>query len=364
MASEEENAGVFPRRKLFRLTGVERDPIRFEPYSLLSELGYRNRVSIRDGRLQEELLVSARKSIESALANDAFLYGQLAQSMFEAMVVALGTVKLIKQEDAGAVYGSVPDLKIPDFRIVRADGSPILVEVKNFNQENPQEPFSQEVGYVKGLEDYTALNNCELWFAIYWVKWNYWTIVPSAGLVAKDGIRTITFGEAVKANCSAAIGDVAIATCSPLRLVLRTDPSPPTSISEDGAERKHLIRISAVEHYSGDHLVRDPLGRKLVEFFWQYGKWQPQPELAILEGDLLTAIEFQWVPEEPTGQGFEFVGNLSSMFSSWFRSRVIDGAGNLSRGKIDISPGFLSALVPENCSETDVPLWVFVQQPS
>jgi hypothetical protein len=91
----------------------------------------------------KKLLVSAHKSIESALANDAFLYGQLAQIMFEAMV------KLIKQ-DAGAV---------PDFRIVRADGSPILVEVKNFNQDNPQEPFSQEVGYVKAL-DRLAASEC------------------------------------------------------------------------------------------------------------------------------------------------------------------------------------------------------------
>jgi hypothetical protein len=46
-------------------------------------------------------------------------------------------VKLLKQEDAGAIYANRKDLKVPDYRAILADDSQLLVEVKNFRSTQP-----------------------------------------------------------------------------------------------------------------------------------------------------------------------------------------------------------------------------------
>src|SRR5207237_10049330 len=97
----------------------------------------RVRVSLRDHASAVYGLVErTRESGRRSLSKEALLHALRTQSMFEALLVSLGAVELLKQEDAGEIYAFDETLEVPDFRLVLRDGSQLLVEVKNFYQTN------------------------------------------------------------------------------------------------------------------------------------------------------------------------------------------------------------------------------------
>lgn len=60
------------------------------------------------------------------------MHGIRAETLFRAMVVAIGVFELMTEEDAGDVYfhAAGGDIVPPDYRIVDRDGQQMLVEVK------------------------------------------------------------------------------------------------------------------------------------------------------------------------------------------------------------------------------------------
>jgi hypothetical protein len=287
--------------------------------------------------------------------------------MFEGLVVGLGQVKLIKQEDAGSAYADNQELKIPDFRIVLADGSRLLVEVKNFYQKDGSEEFSLSEKYLAGLQRYADLDHSPLAVATYWVRWNIWTLVPSSRIHVEDGVCNISLGEALKANCLAALGDLSIGTVPPIRRVLRFEPSQPVSISADRSTREYRIKIEAFEIYSGDVLLTDKTDAKIAGFICDYGRWEEQESAALMDGELLLGEEFRWQPrdeERDMEHKFDIVGSLSSMFSRWFRERALGEDGKPVHAKINVTPGFLGSIVPHGYTGKELPLWIFVQRPN
>ncbi len=366
--SENWHQKIKLKRELFPLTPLARQPIKFEPFRLLVELAQARRISIHDGKLGTDLLSEVEHSVRAALADDAFLYGHLTESLFEAMLIALGSVRLVKQEDAGTAYADDPDVRIPDFRLILSDGSRLLVEVKNYYQQDGLEEFVFDDGYLRGLQKYADLDSSILTLAIFWVRWNIWTLVPASRMPNKDGVRSISLGEALKMNCTAAIGDVTIGTSPPLRIVLRTDPATPDSVSADGVSRDYKMTIRGVELYSGDSLITDETDRKIFDFLRNFGKWEEQGSVALMTGEVLEGIEFRWEPredeEKESFERFRMIGSLTSMFSTWFRRQALGIDGRPSQTKIEIVPGFLGRLVPEGYHGKDLPLWIFVQHPN
>jgi hypothetical protein len=147
-----------------------------------------------------------------------------------------------------------------------ADDSRLLVEVKNYYQKVGLEEFSLTDAYLAGLLRYADLDRSLLAIGIYWVKWNLWTLVPASRIHVKDGFGKISLGEAIKANCGAALGDLSIGTRPTIRRVIRFQPSEPASISEDQRTREYVIKIEAVEIYSGDDLLTDKTEAKIAGF--------------------------------------------------------------------------------------------------
>jgi hypothetical protein len=74
--------------------------------------------------------------------------------MFEAMVVGLGSVQLIKTEDAGDCYfdDATAQVKLPDYRIVRADEERLLVEVKNVPPGQESKPQRINASDLEGMQ--------------------------------------------------------------------------------------------------------------------------------------------------------------------------------------------------------------------
>ena len=111
---------------------LPRDPIRFDLINAFAEFGRLEKISLSDPSIATEGFVERiRESVHGSLSNEALLHGLRTESMFEALVVSLGAVEFIKQEDSGEIYASDERLKTPGFRLVLSDGSQMLVEVKN-----------------------------------------------------------------------------------------------------------------------------------------------------------------------------------------------------------------------------------------
>lgn len=371
MATDSENwkEKISLKRQLVSLAPLPRQPMKFEPFRLLADAARQRRVSIHDGKLGAEFLTEAQDSIRKALADDAFLYGHLTENLFEALVVALGSVRLIKAEDAGMAYADDPEVKIPDFRIVLPDGSRLLVEVKNYNQKEGLEEFALDEAYFAGLQKYAAFDSSILTEAIFWVRWNLWTLVPASRIPVRDGARKISLGEALKMNCSGAIGDFSIGTCPPLRIVLRVDPTSPASASADRTSFEYKMTIKSVEIYAGDNRITDETDRKLFDFFCNFGSWEEQDSVPLMSGEVLEGVEFRWQPHEEEGaephdQNFRIIGSLSSMFSTWFRGQALGGDRRPKQTKIEVVPGFLGRLIPEGYKGKQLPLWILVQSPN
>lgn len=71
--------------------------------------------------------------LEESLANQRRLHGRWTQDLFQAVLVSLDDIRMIKDEDAGTFFfdQDQPELKLPDFRVVCGDDEHLLVEVKN-----------------------------------------------------------------------------------------------------------------------------------------------------------------------------------------------------------------------------------------
>jgi hypothetical protein len=67
-------------------------------------------------------------------------------------------------------------------------------------------------------------------------------------------------------------------------------------------------------------------------------------------------VNFVLLPPEDHGQGFEFVGTLSSLFSSMFLSSTSD-RDRVSRLGINVVGGSLRSLIPDDYHSDTFPLW-------
>ncbi len=339
---------------------LARNPIQFDVFEAFAGHGHQQKVSIYKPEATEMFVNSVRTSIERALKNQAFLHGQRTQAMFEALVASLGRVSLLKQEDAGEVYTSEERLEVPDFRVVLADGSQSLIEVKNFYQaQRPEAPFEMTEAYSDGLLRYAALMRCDLRIATYWAGWNLWTLVPVTAFRQEGDRRLINLIDALKANEMALLGDLAVGTKFPLCLKVIADKRAPRLLNEEG---KATFTISQVELYCGGQRISDDLDRRIASYLMFYGKWIEEEPRVHLDDGKIDSIDICVGPDEDQGQGFEIVGWLSGMFSRFY-AQATEGEGQIGQIRADITPGALGSLIPEGYTGKDLPLWVFVLKP-
>src|SRR5688500_12370982 len=114
---------------------VKRNPLRFDVFNALIQFTHEERLSLHDPKAIESFAREIRASVDTSITSDTFLYGQRTQAMFEALVLSLGQTQLMKQEDAGDLYSTDEQIKLPDLRLILLDGKQLLIEVKNFYQK-------------------------------------------------------------------------------------------------------------------------------------------------------------------------------------------------------------------------------------
>ena len=335
-----------------------------KPIDLLAEFGkfgLERRLSLRDPATISAFVGHVGDKVEGAVGDSPLLHGQRTEAMFEALMVSLGEFELLKGEDGGRLFPK-DRYKIPDFRIVRKDGSHWLVEVKNVYEH---EPFEQRRrlftgSYLERLTVYADATGAELKIAVYWARWSIWTLVSPSRLIGPDGGLDLDMVTAIRVNELSRLGDRMIGTRSPLRLRLSMDEARTSPIDANG---EVTFTVGGVQIFCADQEIVEPAEQKIVWVFMQYGRWRPVEPEAILDSDRLLALEYRWDPLEPSNQGFEIVGTLSKMFAAHYAEQTID-SGKVVQIRAPLRPNWLEPLVSLNTTKRRLPLWTFAQEPN
>ncbi|NVM32005.1 MAG: hypothetical protein HWN65_24405, partial [Candidatus Helarchaeota archaeon] len=323
-------------------------------------IGREEGYSFKGEESSRKFVNKVKKELTKAKNSPTILHGVHTQAMFECLVASLDNCVVLKQEDSGEIYARATPLEVPDLRLLLDDGEEFFVEVKNYYQSNPMASFSFERRYFNGLRQYARFFNHDLKIAIYWAKGNIWTLVSEAN-IKDDGVTySISMCEAIKANEMSVLGDCMVGTKIPLRMKIFVDRNKPHFISDYGEAH---FTISNVELYCGDTRIDDSFEKKLAYYLMLFGKWPFNDPTCESIDNKPIAIEFRFQPPETTsGQGFEIVGTLSTMFSRYY-GMITAPDGDVERISPKQEPSSMGIIIPKDYTGKYLPLWRFVVEP-
>jgi hypothetical protein len=195
---------------------------------------------IADPHRIDVALTRVRQDLLKLTKRESTLHGWRVQALFEAIVASLGAVRLLKLEDVGDVFYRGDELKPPDFRIVTVQGERIFVEVKSFYQKNASSDYRIRRNDLDQLYHYVdVVGDGSLKYAIYWSRWNRWTLVDPSRFSSDSGAHLqLSIAEAIAANEMGSLGDRIIATEWPLALTLYSDAAKSRCITAGGLRRR------------------------------------------------------------------------------------------------------------------------------
>lgn len=262
------------------------------------------------------------EQLDRGLGMAALLQGQRVESMFEALMIALGRCRMIKAEDGGKVWPE-SDFRVPDFRLVLEDGEQWLVEVKNVYCEDAGEQRKKimTAAYRRPMETYAKATGAELKLAVFWARWSIWTLVTPSRLVADSEDLELDMITAITVNELSALGDEGISTCGPLRMRLTANPDKPHFIDEDGVAQ---FIVGKVQVFSQDRELVDPIDQQIAWILMNFGQWSMDGPIAIMDEERLLGVDFVHEPEEAHAQGFDLVGTLSRMFARYYANHTLE----------------------------------------
>jgi hypothetical protein len=351
---------------------LERQPALLESLQLFSQLDTEGTdLAIQAVSRRQAVLEQIRHGLDKSLVDEARLHGWRVQSLFEAMIVGLGSVQLIKTEDAGDCYfdDGLGKIKLPDYRLIRRDGEQLLVEVKNVEPTRlPPKPQPVRKSELDRMQRYAELTGARLVLAHYWSMMNLWTVVDPRALTQEGERLLLHLETAMKANELGQLGDALIASRPPLILSLVADPDKDRSVravSDD--EEEVRFTVGAVELSSAGHVLTDPMEKRIAWFLLNYGAWAGHEEARVTDEGLPERVEFVAAPAEPVpGQDLEMIGYLSSMYSGLYNARTLLPEGGIRKLRHEPNPDILGNLIPDDYWDQPrtLPLWRFLLQPS
>jgi hypothetical protein len=327
--------------------------------------------SLQDLERQQAALEKVRHGLTASLGNEARLHGWRVQALFEALVVELGAVQMVKIEDEGDLYyEGEGEMKLPDFRLAVAGSPPLLVEVKNVDPENLTARIAESE--LDALERYGVSQGARLLIAHYWAKGNMWTLVDAGVLDRDAGSARIELPTAMKANEFRLLGDAMLATTPPLTLRLQADPEKSRWLGpEREGEREAQITIAATAIVAGGRRITDPVEQRIASALMFFGGWDFEQTLAS-SGERIEGIDLVFRPAEPpedanTSDECRIVASLSSIYSASFNHATLNAEGRVAGLRREPDPGSLGGLVPADYwgrQDRQLRLWRFELFPS
>ena len=320
--------------------------------------------SIADPHRIDVALTRVRQDLLELTRRESTLHGWRVQALFEAIVASLGAVRLLKLEDVGDLFYCGDELKPPDFRIVTAQGNQIFVEVKSFYQKNASSDYRIRRSDLDQLDHYVDMvGGGSLKYAIYWSRWNRWTLVDPSRFSSDSGVHLqLSVVEAIAANEMGSLGDRIIATEWPLALTLYSDAAKSRVVTAEGRVQ---FTAGRAEFTVAGRPVTDTTEQRIVHRLMYYGGWAEETSVDVVDGELLS-MSVMCSPDEPppSPQPFAMHAPLSSIYSSMFNAATIDEDGVITELRIDIDPGALSSLIPDGYKGKVLRIWRFHLVPS
>ncbi|MER7878363.1 hypothetical protein ABTY63_33290 [Streptomyces solisilvae] len=194
-------------------------------------------------------------ALGESLGNISRLQGWLTQYAFEAVVVALGSVRLIKTEDSGLFYfdDSDGELQPPDFRVVLRDGTQLLIEVKNVPPASLEAKVRAKD--MAAAQTYAQATGGRLLYAHFWSGMGMWTLVDPSVFNRVGSQQRLPFVDAIKANeMQSLLGDGMLATEPLLTFSVAMDPEKEKLAGNDW----RALTIGGVELRSAGQVITDP----------------------------------------------------------------------------------------------------------
>ena len=304
-----------------------------------------------------------RTSLLADLGTESTVRGWRAQALFASLVAALDECDLMTLVDTGDVYFEGASVKPADYFLHLRSGQRILVDVKSVELRG-EDPLGMPVKFgaaeVERMRRFGELFGAEVHIALYYPAMPMWTLLRLDDLQpGPGGGPRILVRDSLIQNKIALLGDIHIGIESPLELILRPDPSSPNHVNEDGHTN---FTVGSVELRAGGRLLTSKDSQQLAHFLMMFGGWETDERASVKDNQV---VELRYVaePVEDTGQGFEIVGSLSSMYSRLFENST-SGPDGTTALDISVRPGTLISLVPHDYDSSELPLWRFQVQPN
>jgi hypothetical protein len=344
------------------LRRLPRDDERLEVLSMYSLLG-RDAGGAFGDRVRIDVTAARFADLAHVVANSSTtLAGWRAQYLFEATVVALGRVRMLKTEDAGDSFFKGQDIRPPDFRVVDVSGRQFLVEVKSV-ADAPSDNLRLKMR-GKDLRAYRRycdlVGVADLRVATFWESVQMWTLSkPDDFTENSSGNLSLRFRDAVKTSDMLSLGDRLIGSEAPLSFTLRTDPNDPPPIDDDGT--CVVTFADAFFSVAGQRVIATN-EQQIVHLLMRYGGWPDEQEPQIEHGRLLS-ITFTANPPGPSGQGFSLHRSLSSMYAlKVYEETMVDGS--LTNIRPTFEPNSFPDMIPDDYDGDVLKLWRLLQRPA
>ena len=338
---------------------IPRDPEKYEVLTLFDSIGKKINLKLHDKNSEKAFLDSVTTSLARNKDTPILLHGRRIEAMFGFILGSLGECLLIKQEDVGETYSGITSIQPPDYRIILNNGEEFFIEVKNRHKIDSS--YQIKKTYIDSLQKYASIFKKDLKIAIYWSKWNVWTLISHSQLEIVGEKYCISFPKAMKVNEMATIGDRSIGTTPPLVLRFGTDKKKPRSINDEG---NVAFTIGSVDIECDGTIIESEFEKSLAFKFMIYGRWPSSEPRAIVKNGELLAIEFTAEPEEyDDTQGFSLLGSLSGMIAQRY-NELTTTDGEVVKLSPSVEPGTLGINIPKNFKGENLPLWQFIQQPN
>jgi hypothetical protein len=332
---------------------IPRDSAVLGAIDLFDSLARKHELDLTEPKDVARFATVVEAAVAAGRGQAIVLHGRRVQAMFAYVAASLGEIEVIKEEDAGRVISRSKTIQTPDYRVLLENGDEFFVEVKNCHKSNPAARMSIKRSSFDSLAEYARVFGRSASLAVYWSKWNAWTLVPFSAIELDDNRASISFLEASKRNEMVLLGDLAVGTKAPLVLRFVADPDKPRQILEGG--REVPFTIGAVEMYCGHVLIEDNTERNIAFYLMRYGRWIEEA-VPVIEGNLLKSADFVFRPVEDTNQGFEIVGNVSGMISQRY-NELTTTERSIRRLTPGAEPSSLGLLVDDSYKGRFLPLW-------
>ncbi|MET9396096.1 hypothetical protein [Kitasatospora sp. NPDC002965] len=306
-----------------------------------------------------ESVTAISDALHSSLNNISRLQGIQAQYAFEAVVVALGAVRLIKAEDTGIYYFDDTDgqLQPPDFRIVLSDGTQLLVEVKNVAPAGDGLEAKVRAKDMAAARAYATTTGGRLLYAHFWSRMNVWTLVDPSAFRLDGTQQRLSVTDAMKANEMHLLGDglLAIEPDLTFSLIMDRDKERVVERLGDGEETRALT-IGGVELLSAGSVITDPDEQRLAWFLISHSPWPETQGSHFDDQGRLVRLDHVFAPEVSDADearqiaeyGFANFGILSSLYTHQFLEATTTNDGGIRALREEPEPAVLARLIPDD----------------